>query len=168
MRPRTIPAACVAAALASGCILFATRTTAAQVDASLAAAGVVQVRDAEAEIEPARTTTLRDGRDGEALTIEGTEVRAYAVPGHTSDGGAYLIRGALFLGDAATRGEGESLRAAPWIFSGQDRRRDEGKQNVVALKRLHERLVADEQTVRLVAMAHSEPLTGIEALATAE
>jgi hydroxyacylglutathione hydrolase len=39
--------------------------------------------------------------DGERLTVSGTTVEAFAVPGHTSGSAAYLIRGVLFLGDSA-------------------------------------------------------------------
>jgi glyoxylase-like metal-dependent hydrolase (beta-lactamase superfamily II) len=117
-------------------------------------------------IDPSRLTTLIDGQ---ATVVEGTTVKSYAVPGHTNDGAAFVTRGVLFLGDAATStGGAKCLRAAPWIFSGNDRRRDERGENVAALKQLLGRLGASREDVRVVAMAHSDPVTGLGPLACAE
>lgn len=120
---------------------------------------------AEAGVDAAR---VRTPGDGETVTVAGTAVRAYAVPGHTADGAAYLVGDVLFLGDAATRDEGATLRAAPWIFAGEAQRRDEAKDNVKALARLYDRLRGRGAAPRIVAMAHSAAVAGFEALARAE
>ena len=50
------------------------------------------------------------GRDT-ALVFGGDTVRVYLVPGHTAGSAAYLARGVLFVGDAASHGRG-GLRPA--------------------------------------------------------
>jgi hydroxyacylglutathione hydrolase len=105
----------------------------------------------------------------EPLSLNGLEVRAYPVPGHTADGGVFLVGGALFLGDAGTAtADGKGVKAAPWIFTGENKRRDEERRNVAALARLHQRLVADKAIVRKIFFAHSDPITDFDALSHAE
>lgn len=105
--------------------------------------------------------------DGATVTVGPHTVRAYAVPGHTADSGAFLIGDVLYLGDGATS-DGTKLKASPWIFSGEAKQRDDEKKNVAALARLHTRLVADNAKVASLAFAHSPPALDRDALTRAE
>lgn len=106
--------------------------------------------------------------DGQSIAAGTTIVKAYSAPGHTPDSAAYLIRDVLFLGDAATLNEqtGE-LNASPLIFNGAEQYPDSNRLNVGALKRLYRRLVSEGQRVRVVAMAHSNPVQDFRLLDTA-
>ena len=68
--------------------------------------------------------------EGDGLDLSKVHIRAFVIPGHTAGSAAYLIGGALFLGDSATIYSHEALRAAPWVFS------DDQAQNVASLRRL--------------------------------
>lgn len=115
------------------------------------------------------TAAIHPLQDGGTVTIQGLTIRTYAVPGHTADGAAFLAGNMLFLGDAGTAAaDGKQVKAAPWIFTGADKRPDETKQNVAALARLHQRLVSDKAQVQKLWFAHSDPTTDFDALTRAQ
>jgi glyoxylase-like metal-dependent hydrolase (beta-lactamase superfamily II) len=87
--------------------------------------------------------------DGETVTVGDTEVRVYAVPGHTQGSAAYLVNGVLFVGDAADADSSGKVIGSPWIFS------DNQSQDRASLVRLAERLRQDNEPVRAIAFAHS-------------
>ena len=100
--------------------------------------------------------------DGETVTIGTVSLKAYLIPGHTAGSAAYLSNGVLYLGDSVNgRSDGKSLKAAPWLFS------DDPAQNVASVKKLHERLKAENAVVKTLAPAHSGPIEGLDALLTA-
>jgi hydroxyacylglutathione hydrolase len=99
--------------------------------------------------------------DGQTVTIGNTQIRVFSIPGHSQGHAAYLVKGVLFLGDAAYAGRDGALRNAVWIFS------DNQDQNRSSLANLYDRLVQENLEVRAIACAHSAVLTnGITALAT--
>lgn len=93
-------------------------------------------------------------RDGERLTVGGTAVEVFALPGHTLGSAAYLIHGVLFLGDsAASQGNG-AISAAPPVFSAD---RDLARRS---LRALAERLEPRRGDVVALAFGHQAPLQG--------
>jgi hydroxyacylglutathione hydrolase len=92
--------------------------------------------------------------DGETVMIGDTAVRVYAVPGHTKGSAAYLIRGALFVGDSADATSDGTLEGSPWIFS------DSQTENRASLVALDERLKREGTTVDAIVPAHSGILRG--------
>ncbi len=99
-------------------------------------------------------------QDGQTVTIGNTQIRVFAIPGHSPGHAAYVVNGVLFLGDAAIAGRDGTLLNAHWFFS------DDTDQNRTSLIRLHERLVQENVEIRAIACAHSAVLTnGITALA---
>lgn len=88
-------------------------------------------------------------RDGETITVGETPVRVFAVPGHTAGSAAYLVRGVLFLGDAADTNDAGVILSSPWIFSdsqGQDR---------ASLAHLAQVLQQEHADVKALVFAHS-------------
>lgn len=89
----------------------------------------------------------RELKDGEVVAYGDARFRVFAVPGHTRGSAAFLVNGALFLGDSATQlGDGSIVRA-PWIFS------DDLDRNVASLHQLATRIAPSE--VRAMVFAHS-------------
>jgi glyoxylase-like metal-dependent hydrolase (beta-lactamase superfamily II) len=98
--------------------------------------------------------------DDETITVGNTQIRVFAIPGHSQGHAAYVVNGVLFLGDAAYAGKDGSLNNAVWIFS------DSQDQNRTSLAKLYERLVQEKIDIKAIACAHSAVLTnGIMALA---
>jgi glyoxylase-like metal-dependent hydrolase (beta-lactamase superfamily II) len=54
--------------------------------------------------------------DGQVLDLDGEEVRAIALPGHTPGSTAYLWKDLLFTGDALLGQGANAVRAPPWLF----------------------------------------------------
>jgi glyoxylase-like metal-dependent hydrolase (beta-lactamase superfamily II) len=99
-------------------------------------------------------------QDGQTVTIDNTQVRVFAIPGHSQGHAAYVVNGVLFLGDAAIAGRDGVLQNAHWFFS------EDTEQNRASLKRLHERLVRESVDIKAIACAHSGVMTnGLVALA---
>jgi glyoxylase-like metal-dependent hydrolase (beta-lactamase superfamily II) len=99
-------------------------------------------------------------QDGQTVTIGNTQVRVFAIPGHSQGHAAYVVNGVLFLGDAAIAGRDGALQNAHWFFS------EDTEQNRASLKRLHDRLVRENVDIEAIACAHSGVMTnGIVALA---
>jgi glyoxylase-like metal-dependent hydrolase (beta-lactamase superfamily II) len=92
-------------------------------------------------------------KDGETIPLGETEARVFAVPGHTAGSAAYLIKGVLFLGDAADRGRSGDVQGAPWVFT------DNQAQDRASLVGLNDRLAADHVPVTALVFAHSGVLT---------
>ena len=109
-------------------------------------------------VNPTGITVTRGLRDGEAVTLSGVTVRAYAVPGHTAGSAAYLVNGLLFVGDSADTASDGTLIGAPWVFS------DNQNENRASLVRLEQRLVADGADVAAIVPAHSAVLQGMAQL----
>jgi len=72
--------------------------------------------------------------DGESLTIDGVEVLALHVPGHTQGSAVYVIGDVAFLGDSATAHDDGTIVGAVGIFS------EDLKQNAQELRDLARRL----------------------------
>ena len=103
-------------------------------------------------LAPVRPTGVKVSwpvRDGDLIVIDDTEVRVYAVPGHTAGSAAYLVDGVLFLGDAADTDDSGQMLGAPWIFS------DSQSDDRESLTRLAKRLQQDHAVVKALAFAHS-------------
>lgn len=82
-----------------------------------------------------------------ALAFGTDTIRAFAVPGHTPGSSAYLFRGVLFIGDAATGRPFGGLAAAVPVYSADP------ELAVESLRRLWARLTP--YTVRWVCTAHA-------------
>jgi glyoxylase-like metal-dependent hydrolase (beta-lactamase superfamily II) len=101
---------------------------------------------------PVRPTGVKVSRalhDGETITIGDTQVRVFAVPGHTGGSAAYLINGVLFLGDAADTSSAGEMIGSPWIFS------DSQARDRASLVRLAQRLDQEHADVKALVFAHS-------------
>ncbi|MBL8918796.1 MAG: MBL fold metallo-hydrolase [Myxococcaceae bacterium] len=92
--------------------------------------------------------------DGQTLRFGSTEVRVYAVPGHTAGSAAFFIGGVLLLGDNALITAKGSLGPVP-----RDRSADPDL-NVRSMVALADRLRSEGREVKWLAPAHSG---GIEA-----
>ena len=127
----------------------------AEVMALAAEVGLVQGTEASRgpltrfmPLSPAGKVT-RALSDGDVVAVGDTEVRVYAVPGHTQGSAAYLTHGVLFLGDAADADSNGRVIGAPWVFS------DDQAQDLASLVRLADRLQRDQGNVRTLAFSHS-------------
>jgi glyoxylase-like metal-dependent hydrolase (beta-lactamase superfamily II) len=87
--------------------------------------------------------------DGQVLTFGSTEVRVYAVPGHTAGSAVFLAGPTLLLGDNALITARGALGPVP-----KDRSADPD-QNVRSMVALIDRLEAEGRTVEWLAPAHS-------------
>lgn len=92
--------------------------------------------------------------DGQTLRFGSTDVRVYAVPGHTAGSAAFFIDGALLLGDNALITAKGALGPVP-----RDRSADPDL-NVRSMVALADRLRSEGREVKWLAPAHSG---GIEA-----
>ena len=126
--------------------------------------GRVSARGPLPRLFPARPTDVKVARvlqDGEAIALGQTEIRVFAVPGHTAGSAAYLVHDTLFLGDSADASRSGALKGAAWIFS------DSQTENRASLLALTERLVQQRAAVRAIVFAHSGALSeGLSPLTT--
>ncbi|MBI5533272.1 MAG: MBL fold metallo-hydrolase [Deltaproteobacteria bacterium] len=99
-------------------------------------------------------TLSRGLSDGEQVKVGDTTVTAFAVPGHTSGSAAYLVKGALLLGDAATVSPKGQVIGPVWMFSGDT---SLGRES---LRKLGVRLQGEHLEVRALGFAHCGPLMG--------
>jgi glyoxylase-like metal-dependent hydrolase (beta-lactamase superfamily II) len=104
-------------------------------------------------VRPTGVRVTRPLKDGETVAFGQTEIRSFAIPGHTAGSAAYLVNGVLFLGDAADVGRGGEVQGAPWVFSDSQ---TEDRASLVALER---RLGSEGVAVKAIAFAHSGVLT---------
>jgi glyoxylase-like metal-dependent hydrolase (beta-lactamase superfamily II) len=103
-------------------------------------------------------TGVKPLKDGESVEVEGTKVRAFVVPGHTAGSAAYLVSGALYVGDSFTFNTDGSVRKAPWMFS------DDGATNVASIKRLGKLLEPEAAEVKAVVPSHSGSVDSLKSL----
>jgi len=96
--------------------------------------------------------------DGEVLTLGEHEVRVFSMPGHTQGSAAFLVGGALVLGDnAVLTGDGTLAPIS-------ERNSDDPAGVVASLVALEERLGADDLVVRWLVPSHSGGAEGLQAL----
>jgi hydroxyacylglutathione hydrolase len=110
---------------------------------------------------PANPTGVKVGRvlhDGDMVMLDTFPVRVYAVPGHTAGSAAYLVNGALFIGDSADVASDGRVQGSPWIFS------DSQDENRASLIRLEQRLVSDGADVKVIIPSHSGAASGLAPL----
>ena len=98
--------------------------------------------------------------DGQVLRFGSTEVRVYSVPGHTAGSAAFLVEGALVLGDNALVTAKCALGPVP-----KDRSADPDL-NVRSMVSLADRLKAEEREVKWLVPAHSGGIEAGSALQT--
>ena len=80
-------------------------------------------------------------------------LRAYLVPGHTAGSAAYLFRGTLFVGDAASASVWGRFTPARWIYSDSRKRARE------SVRALWARLPTEQVRTVCTAHAHCAPFT---------
>jgi glyoxylase-like metal-dependent hydrolase (beta-lactamase superfamily II) len=96
--------------------------------------------------------------DGEVVTVGDKSVRVFAVPGHTPGSAAYLVDGALIVGDnGLITGKG-AFAPVP------EDRSDDPAQLIRSVVALAERLTAEGHVVQWLVPAHSGGVEGREAL----
>jgi glyoxylase-like metal-dependent hydrolase (beta-lactamase superfamily II) len=94
-------------------------------------------------------------KDGDMVTIDGVQIEAFAVPGHTKGSAAYLINGVLFMGDSANGKGNGKMRPAIWFLS-EDMDLDR-----TSLKKLAELLKPRAGEIKAIAFSHTGHLNGI-------
>jgi hydroxyacylglutathione hydrolase len=109
-------------------------------------------------VSPTGVTVDQVLHDGEVVMLDTLPVRVYAVPGHTAGSAAYLVNGALFIGDSGDIASDGRLQGSPWIFS------DSQADNRASLVRLEQRLVSDGANVRVIIPSHSGTASGLAPL----
>ena len=103
--------------------------------------------------KPNGTHVTRALKDGETVVVGSKSVRVFALPGHTAGSAAYLVSGALFLGDSASLKSDGTLAGAPWALS------DDSAQNHAALKALADRLRPEQLGIVAIIPAHTASST---------
>lgn len=88
--------------------------------------------------------------DGDVFTVGPTEVRGFAVPGHTPGSAAWLVDGVLYVGDSANATADGHVVGGMWIFT-SDR-----AQNDASMRGLAERVAP--YGVTDVAFGHTGPV----------
>lgn len=96
--------------------------------------------------------------DGQVVSIGKLSIKTIAVPGHTAGSAAFLVGGAVFLGDSVGANPKGELTPAVYIFS------DSRKKNVESLKALAAKLKPMEKEIAVLLPAHTGPLTGLKPL----
>lgn len=104
-------------------------------------------------VSPTGVKVSRPLQDGETVTLDQTEIRVFAIPGHSAGSAAYLVNQVLFLGDSADIGRSGEVQGSPWIFS------DSQSGNRASLVALHKRLSGEGAPVKAIAFAHSGVLS---------
>ncbi len=110
---------------------------------------------------PPKPTGLKAGgiiNDGDVITLGSLKVEAFAIPGHTDGGAAYLIGDVLFMGDAAISSSESRIKHAVWVFSKSVEQQDK------SLKALAEKLLPRKNLIKNIVFAHSGPLDGLQPL----
>ena len=65
---------------------------------------------------PAPLAAVEAVQDGQVLELDGEEIRAVSLPGHTPGSTAYLWKDLLFTGDALLGKGAAEVTRAPWLF----------------------------------------------------
>jgi glyoxylase-like metal-dependent hydrolase (beta-lactamase superfamily II) len=107
---------------------------------------------------PTGVTVDRVLHDGDLVMLDTFPVRVYALPGHTAGSAAYLVNGALFIGDSADVASDGRLQGSPWIFS------DSQSENRESLVSLEQRLISDGASVKVIIPSHSGTASGLAPL----
>jgi glyoxylase-like metal-dependent hydrolase (beta-lactamase superfamily II) len=68
-------------------------------------------------MKPTGISLTRGLSDGEVVHVGEIDVKAYAVPGHTSGSAAFLARKALLMGDSSTLSSKDKVIGPVWMFS---------------------------------------------------
>jgi glyoxylase-like metal-dependent hydrolase (beta-lactamase superfamily II) len=145
----------------AGCHLFPSASVYALAGDVALAEGREAAKSLVGRIEGVKPTGIKIARalsDGETLTLGSRTIRVFAVPGHTAGSAAYLVNGALFLGDSAGSSKDGKVLPAPRIFS------DDSAQNRASLHALGERLRPSAAEVKVLVPAHSGVLRGLAPL----
>jgi glyoxylase-like metal-dependent hydrolase (beta-lactamase superfamily II) len=101
--------------------------------------------------KPTGIRLARALHDGEVVQLGPSQVRVFAVPGHTPGSAAYAIGANLFLGDSANQDKQGRLKAGPWIFAAS------AAQNRQSLLELARRLASDT-SIKTLVFSHSAPM----------
>jgi len=109
-------------------------------------------------VELTGLTVTHSLADGEIVTVGGTSVEVFAVPGHSLGSAAYLVHGVLFLGDSAASARDGMITAAPPVFSADT---DQAKQSLIALA---DRLAPRADEIEALAFGHQGTLEGLQPL----
>ena len=88
-------------------------------------------------------------KDGEVIEVGTLEVRAFVIPVHSAGSAAFLVNGALYMGDSLTMNSDDTVRPAPWVFS------DDRATNVSSIKRLGKLLAPEAAEVKAIVPSHS-------------
>lgn len=104
--------------------------------------------------DPAKSPKVtRVLRDGDTVGWGDAVVQVFSMPGHTAGSAAYLTKGVLFVGDAASGETGGTVRIAPWAFN------DDGALARESITAMRKRLL--DVKVRTVAFSHTGPLPSL-------
>lgn len=104
-------------------------------------------------------TGLKTVKEGDVVQVGPRSVRVFITPGHTAGSAAFLVDGALYVGDSlAIEDAGDKVRPAPWPFS------DDTAQNVAELKRLGRLLAPEAADIKAIVPAHSGEAVGFQPL----
>jgi glyoxylase-like metal-dependent hydrolase (beta-lactamase superfamily II) len=129
------------------------------------AGGAVAFQDAQIyAMEPDASALARAGHkvhalaDGEKVTVRGTTVEAFALPGHTAGSAAYLIEGVLFLGDAAAAISETEIGPNDFAYT------VDVAQNHRSLRALAARLEPRRDEVRYLAFGHQGQVENLQPL----
>ena len=104
-------------------------------------------------VSPTGAKVTHPLKDGETVTLVQTQIRVFAVPGHTAGSAAYLVNEVLFVGDAADIGRSGDIQGSPWIFS------DSQAEDLASLAALGQLLAGEKVAVKAIAFAHSGVLS---------
>jgi hydroxyacylglutathione hydrolase len=104
-------------------------------------------------VSPTGVKVTHPLKDGDTVTLGQTQVRVFAVPGHTAGSAAYLVNEVLFVGDAADIGRSGDVQGSPWIFS------DSQSDDRASLVALGKRLSGEAAPVKAIVFAHSGVLS---------
>jgi glyoxylase-like metal-dependent hydrolase (beta-lactamase superfamily II) len=99
-------------------------------------------------VKPTGVKVTRTLFDGDTVKLGQVAVHVYAVPGHTQGSAAYLVKGVLFLGDAADMYTNGEMEISAWIFT------DDQAQDRISLLRLDRRLGEEGADVKALEFAH--------------
>ena len=104
-------------------------------------------------VSPTGVKVTRPLKDGETVTLGQTQIRVFAIPGHTAGSAAYLVNEVLFVGDAADIGRSGEIQGSPWVFSDSQ---SEDRASLVALEKT---LASEKIPLKAIAFAHSGVLS---------
>jgi len=95
---------------------------------------------------------------GDRVTVDGTLVEVFALPGHSKGSAAYIINDVVFLGDSANATSKNKLKEAVWFLS------EDMDLNRESLKKLADYLRPRAGKIEALAFGHTGHLDGMGAL----